>query len=357
MKKMYSLNEIGLLPSATPSEVSSRNDVCPYVMHIGSKKVKLPIFVSPMPCIIDEKNYDIFESSLVQPILPRGNKEVTAFLVDGKWAALSLKEFIAIYLNNADFINRTDARKCLPAQHVCIDMANGHMKDLYEAVKKAKELHGDWLVIMVGNVAHPLMYAEYAKLGVDYVRVGIGGGNACSTSVLTGIHASLPWLINSCFEIKKYHKYSTKIVADGGIDTIDKAIKCLALGADFVMMGKQFAQCEEACGETEEFDEYTYSGNYHFVHSNVLKRRKYYGNASKEGQRALTGKADKPSEGVSTWVDVNTNLKEYCKKFEDALRSCMSYTGFTSLMSFKGNVEWKPMSIEEFKSYYKKDES
>lgn len=354
---MYSLNEIGLLPSSQPSEISSRKDVTPYIYHKMGGRIKLPIFVSPMPCIVDEKNYDTFENSLVQPILPRGNKNLKQYLSRGKWVALSLKEFISAYITKKTAFDAEFISEFVPIQHVCIDMANGHMKDLYDAVKKAKELWGSWLVIMIGNVASHEMYREYAKLGVDYVRVGIGGGNACSTSVLTGIHASLPWLIENCYGIKKFYNYSTNIVADGGIDTIDKAIKCLALGADFVMMGKQFAQCEEACGETREYTGYICKDiKLLSMDYSTIKSRKYYGNASKEGQEAINGSSNKPSEGVSTWVNVDTNLKDYCKKFEDALRSCMSYTGHSCLMSFKGGVKWLPMSIEEFKSYYKKDE-
>lgn len=359
MKVMYSLNEIGLLPSAKPSPVKSRKEVNPYVYHFNSGKIKLPIFVSPMPCIIDESNFDLFDNSLVQPILPRGTRpEYTISLLSrGKWTAVSLKEFKALFTFNLDEKYKDAVLNGTP-MHVCIDMANGHMQELVDAIKKAKSIYGDTLIIMAGNIGHPKMYSELAEAGADYVRVGIGGGNACTTSVLTGIHASLPWLLENINKIKMsmVGKNKPTVVADGGIDTIDKAVKCLALGADMVMMGKMFAQCEEACGEIDT--RYTYNWDLESGTTTTTNSwRKYYGNASKEGQKALGGKGNKPSEGISTCVKVNTTLKQLSSDFENALRSAMSYTGATKLNEFVGKVEWAPMSEMEFKSYHKNYES
>lgn len=348
---MYSLDEIGLLPSSTPSKIASRKDVNPYVFHYYAHKVALPIFVAPMPCIVDEKNFNCFNDSLVQPIFPRTTSidSTAEHLAKGDWTALSLSLFKAVFNDGIDDKNYIHIIKEGDPYHVCIDMANGHMESLVNAIKKAKAIYGDKLIIMAGNVAHPMMYKELSKAGADYVRVGIGGGNACSTSVLTGIHASLPWLLTAINGIKD--SGDAKVVADGGIDTIDKAIKCLALGADFVMMGKMFAQCEEACGETDiKYDlKYLESG----LTVCTEHWREYYGNASEEGQKALNGKVTRPSEGIHTYVEVNTTLDKLCKDFESALRSAMSYTSASKLSEFVGNVEYNIMSIHEFNSYKK----
>ena len=376
MDKMYSLNEIGLLPSASPSPINSRKLVTPYVLHKRSGRVKLPIFVSPMPCIVNKENYMVFEKSLVQPILPRDTdlQGRIDLCHKGYWVAMSLAEFKETYCKRTFTFNeyyqlKKHYEETGASDHVCIDMSDGHMKDLVNAVAKAKSQYGNWLVVMVGNIGHPDMYVKLSEVGADYVRVGIGGGNACTTSVLTGVHASLPWLLDNISAVKRIYSsvdYNWKwanVVADGGIDTIDKAIKCLALGADMVMMGKQFAQCEEACGETVikcewKMPERPFMGEFLSDYSTItsVTYRRYFGNASKEGQKALLGTDTKPSEGVSTLVEVNTTLEKYTKQFEDALRSCMSLTGKSSLKEFIGRVDWRPMSIEEFKSFYKGNE-
>ena len=104
------------------------------------------------------------------------------------------------------------------------------------------------------------------------------------------------------------------------------------------MMGKLFAQCEEACGERG------------LVNPNM---RKYYGMASEQGQKDISGGVKKNPEGIETWVPIKYTLEQFTTQFEAALVSCMSYCGASNLNEFIGKVEWIPMTSEEFKSYYK----
>lgn len=334
---MYSLSEITLLPSAVPTDIDSRSKVNPF-----DNNGKLPIFVSPMTCILDNNNFGIFKESKVIPIIPRG---VSACKFgDNSWVAYSLVDF------------EKSLEYDLNGMKILIDIANGHMKKIYDLVKTAKS---KWpqLTVMVGNIAHPSMYATCCNAGVDYVRVGIGGGNGCSTSSQTGVHASLPWLLEGIKEVKKkmtslhysggeesedYELTSlffTKVIADGGIDTTAKAIKCLALGADYVMMGKTFAQCEEACGKV--------------ININGQRHHEYYGMASTKGQVDISGGCKKNPEGIITTVPIMGDLDSYCNKFESVLRSAMSYTGAHNLEEFKNNTQIAIQSIEEFKSFDK----
>lgn len=348
---MRSLNEIGLIPAVT-SDIRHRDCINPYDIN-----GKLPIFVSPMTCILNVENFDTFYKSKAIPILPRNIK--TDDVPFDAWTAYSLDEFKDTFCNKEHYNKDWTG-------NILIDVANGHMKYIYDYVKEAKSIWGSQLTIMVGNIANPETYLECCKAGVDYVRVGIGGGNACTTGVQTGIHASMVWLLteinkykhnipiktsnNDKFNIspelaisKELIKTKTKVIADGGIDTIDKAIKCLALGADYVMMGKLFAQCEEACGEKK----------WDITTTPSIWKRRYYGMASEQGQKDISGGAKKNPEGIETWVPVTTNLVEFTTKFEAALRSCMSYCGTCNLNEFIGEVQWESMTECEFKSYYK----
>lgn len=345
---MYSLNEVALLPSKFPTNIYSRSEVNPF-----TKDNKLPIFVSPMTCIINENNFNIFKESKVIPILPRGIDidDITIFNPNENWQAVSLKEFEELLSNNVN----------LRRSHILIDVANGHMNKIYDCVKIAKERYPS-CKIMTGNIANPNMYLTACKYGVDYIRVGIGGGNGCTTSVLTSIHASHVWLLEEINNIKDHIKvydgipiYTfesdtsnssdilelktvSKIIIDGGIDTIGKAIKCLALGADYVMMGKSFAQCKEACGKE-------------YISKDNTVYREYYGMASIHGQKDLNSCRKSP-EGIETSVEVNTTLDDFLNLFESSLRSSMSYTGCKNLGEFR-HSEYMIQSISEYNSYNK----
>jgi len=347
MEELVSLKEIALVP-AVISEVEHRAEIDPFY------GTKLPIFVSPMTCLINEHNWDKFYNSKVTPIYPVWHNDY--FRLSGNiepdgWRAMTLDEFI-------HFFCAVQADEDVPDgyYHICIDCANGHMKRLLDAVKDAKQEYGDKLVVMTGNIANPGAYIEYCKAGVDYVRVGIGGNLVCETGSKTGIHTSLPWLLTNINEQRHSWKFidwlneqglkATKVVADGGVNTIDRAMKCLALGADYVMMGTMFAQTTEACGETRQF-----------ISSDggpTLVERHYYGQASKFGQIDRFGEASDYEEGSDRWIPILYTLDDFCLEFEKVLRSLMSYTGKFGLSELVGNVEWRIQTHTEFSSFNKK---
>lgn len=361
---MYSLDEIGLIP-AKVSTIKHRADVNPFVQSPFGGKV-LPIFVAPMTCILDNSNVCTFARHGVEPIMPvTTDRQFPRHLATGAtwfgWTAVTLDEFKHYFCAcNAQEGN---------TYHILIDVANGHMEELFNAVEDAKQEYGDNLVVMVGNIANPETYIECCKARVDYVRVGIGGGAGCTTSVQTGIHASMPWLLTEITRLKhlmsmyeesdnahkkllgknmgwafdKIGSFRTKVIADGGINTIAKAIKCLALGADYVMMGKCFAECEESVGKTSHalFD------------GSIVPCRLYYGQSSEQGQIDRFGKVKSNPEGTIRHVPVTTNLSEFCGKFEAALRSAMSYCGARTLQDFIGKVRYETMSQSEFSAFIK----
>lgn len=221
----------------------------------------LSIFAAPMASVVNEKNMDVFLENGIMPVLPRNialDVRMNVIRTE-RWVALSLKEFEQIFI-----VNSKDAIKDVN-YHVCVDIANGHMRKLYDMCRKAKEIaltSGYSLTIMTGNIANPETYkylcdnnAIYdgdfiADVVVDYIRCGIGSGAGCITSSNCGVHYPIASLINSCHSyIDEYpDAIRPKIIADGGIRNYDHVIKALALGADYVMIGSLFAQCMESAG-------------------------------------------------------------------------------------------------------------
>lgn len=361
----YSYNDVTIIP-AVVSEINHRCECNPF-----TEDNKLPIFTAPMSTVLDENNFDLFNTNLIYAILPRSVDYGIRldFLKKGHWVALSLKEFNDLFNCDNELLNGIDRMKVL------IDIANGHMLSLFDNVSKAKERFNHRLEIMIGNIANPETYKLAFQSGASYVRCGIGGGNGCITSSNTGIHYPMASLISEIFDIKKElakthdEKILPKIVADGGIRNYNDVIKALALGADYVMIGSIFASLIESSANTyikredkyiklQENDEITENGdsftvktNWRFLITTELYK-KFYGMASKDGQIDLCGKKIKTSEGVTKYIKVTTHLHKWLNNMIDYMKSAMSYTNVKKLDDFK-NVDLVVVSNNTYNSVNK----
>lgn len=349
----YDLNDITLIP-AEISTISSRSECNPYL-----ENNMLPIFTAPMAAVIDDKNWDIFKNNKVNTVIPRTvDLSMRIFLCTQTFVSMSLNEF------NEFVDSYTDLSK---THYICIDLAQGAMQKLINLCAKAKNKFGNNLVIMTGNIANPKTYYHYAKAGIDYVRCSVGNGTSCVTACNTAIYYPMGSLIEEVVEIKKEiskypstYKSIPKIIADGGFNAFDRIIKALALGADYVMIGGLFAECEEACGDvyytyknhndwTEEEKKYL---KYDDTNGFYAKTRLYYGMSTKRAQKETGCKNLHTSEGITKFVYVDKTLPQWCENFTDYLKSAMSYTNARTLNEFR-NCEKCFISEGARKSYYK----
>lgn len=335
----YSLDDIEIIP-ATLTDIRHRSECNPF-----NEDGKLPLIASPMNCVINEHNYTTFNEQLINTVIPRGVDYKTRLsLMTKTFVAMSMDEFDSFY---------NEYKKLAEPHYICVDVANGHMRALVEMCAAAKEKFGNNLVLMTGNIANPLTYDEYAKAGIDFVRCSVGSGAACLTSCNTACHAAMGSLIIDCNYRKRsiitsikargmgsIYKSVPLIVADGGFDNYGKIIKALALGADFVMIGKLFAQTEEACGEIVEgmLDDRKY--------------RAYYGMSTKRAQKETGREKLVTSEGIELAVPIQYTLASWTENFIDYLRSAMSYTNSKTLTEFQFS-KYNIVSSTEFKNYFK----
>lgn len=401
----YSYGDLTIIPKCI-SDVKSRSECNPYYSDN-----KLPIFTAPMTCVVNEDNFDYWKSCGITPILPRTSlsnwDDKVNFIYTGAWTALGIDEFKKLISSPLDkSLFKEDKIRIL------LDIANGHMLEIFKLSKEIKSIYGDSIELMAGNIANPDTYADYCNANIDYVRCSIGSGLGCLTTSNTGIHYPIASLIEKINEKKAILgvKATTKIIADGGIRNYSDVIKALALGADYVMIGGLFTSLLESAAEfngTFDIDmpntktiEYTFNINgirildaykddwgdlevkYKTSEKNgylnltyivdifgpeeikrrflkVIERRRdvlkkeFYGMSTKKAQ-TLMGKKDlKTSEGKEKSVYVTCTIKQWVENMEDYLKSAMSYCNSRTLGEFIGKQNLMPNSTSEINSVNK----
>ncbi len=336
----FDWNDITIIPDVL-SEISSRREINPMIDD------KLPIFTAPMDMVIDQNNIKEFEKNNINVCLPR----------NVRWEELKNNDYFYSY-GLDEIIELFESGKEMPKK-VLIDVANGHMIKLWEVSKRIKEKFGNNIELMVGNIANPATYRKYCEIGVDWIRVGIGGGSACTTSANVSIHYPMASLINECHNISKEFDKPTKILADGGFRNFSDIIKAIALGANSVMLGGVFNKALESCSDSYLKDS---TGVYHLIDKEKALMNfneggeiyKYYrGMSTKEVQKSWNRKELKTGEGITKFNKVEYTLDGWVENFTDYLKSAMSYCNSRTLDDFIGNSNWVLISQNAFNRFNK----
>ena len=342
-----------LIQPCVESKITSRKDV-----NIYDDYGMLPLFTAPMDTVVNLENINIFKENKIYPIIPRTTKD---FEIDSvNWVAIGLNVFDDLFINRKYNFDK---------RYILIDIANGHMEKLKSSILKSKELHGDKLVLMVGNVANPETYKMLSEAGADYIRIGIGNGGGCLTSQNVGVGYPLASLIHECYEISCDLKNPSKIVADGGMKNYSDIIKSLAIGADYVMVGSILNRTLESAGETHKanvkhigVETWTepgeivdqYSDNVKNAFQNGAKFYKKFRGMSTKGVQKLLGNDNiKTSEGVTRMNQVEYTLGGWTENFNHYLSSAMSYTGSSNLNDFIGKVDLIRITQNSFNRFNK----
>jgi GMP reductase len=335
----FDWNDITIVPEVL-SIISSRSEV-----DILTTDGKLPLFTAPMDTVVDVNNIKDFEKNKINICLPR-NVKYDDLKNNDYFYSYGLDEIIELFENGSKLPKR-----------VLIDIANGHLFKLWQISKKIKEKFGDDIELMVGNIANPDTYRKYCEIGVDYIRVGIGGGSACTTSANVAVHYPMASLISECYEISKEFDNPTKIIADGGFKNYSDILKALALGASYVMVGGMFNKALESCSKTfikSTSDVYKEVDNALELYVEGVTLYKYYrGMSTKEVQRDWNRAELKTGEGISKYNLVEYTLHGWCENFSDYLKSVMSYTNSLTLLEYTGETKYVKISQSAFNRFNK----
>ena len=229
-------------------------------------------------------------------------------------------------INTLDYEKRVPALVEAGADVLCIDSSEGYTVWQEQTLAFVREKYGDKVKIGAGNVVDRDGFMFLAKAGADFIKVGIGGGSICITRETKGIgRGQATALIEVAAARDEYYKETgiyVPICSDGGIVHDYHMTLALAMGADFIMLGRYFARFEES--PTAKVN----------IGGTLMKE--YWGegsNRARNWQRYDLGGAGKLSfeEGVDSYVPYAGNLSDNVRVTLAKVKSTMCNCGALSI--------------------------
>ncbi len=229
-------------------------------------------------------------------------------------------------INTRDYETRVPALLEAGADVLCIDSSEGFSDWQKFTLAWIREKYGDSVKVGAGNVVDGKGFRFLADCGADFVKVGIGGGSICITRETKGIgRGQATALIEVCAERDRYFEETgiyVPVCSDGGIVYDHHITLALAMGADFVMLGRYFARFDES-----PTNKVSINGTYY---------KEYWGEGSaraRNWQRYDLGGDKKLSfeEGVDSYVPYAGTLKDNVAMTLSKVKSTMCNCGALSI--------------------------
>ena len=236
-------------------------------------------------------------------------------------------------INSRDYAERVPALVEAGADVLCIDSSEGYSEWQARTLAWVREHYGDKVKVGAGNVVDRDGFLFLAKAGADFVKVGIGGGSICITRETKGIgRGQATALIEVAAARDEYYQQTgiyVPICSDGGIVHDYHMTLALAMGADFLMLGRYFARFDES-----PTNKVNINGNY---------MKEYWGegsNRARNWQRYDLGGAAKLSfeEGVDSYVPYAGSLKDNVSTSLYKVRSTMCNCGVLNIPDLQKNA-------------------
>lgn len=246
----------------------------------------------------------------------------------------SLKRYqVGAGINTHDFAERVPALVNAGADILCIDSSEGFTEWQKITIDYVRQNYGDSVKIGAGNVVDRDGFLFLARAGADFVKVGIGGGSICITREQKGIgRGQATALIDVARARDEYYQETgvyVPICSDGGIVHDYHVTLALAMGADFVMLGRYFSRFDES--PTNK------------VNINGAYMKEYWGegsNRARNWQRYEMGGDNKLSfeEGVDSYVPYAGSLKDNVTLTLSKVRATMCNCGVLSIPELHKNA-------------------
>ena len=237
-------------------------------------------------------------------------------------------------INTKDYAERVPALIEAGADVLCIDSSEGYTIWQKKTIDFIREKYGDSVKVGAGNVVDRDGFMFLAEAGADFIKVGIGGGSICITREQKGIgRGQATALIEVAAARDEYFEKTgiyIPICSDGGIVHDYHMTLALAMGADFMMLGRYFARFDES--PTPKLN----------VNGTYVKE--YWGegsNRARNWQRYDLGGKEKLSfeEGVDSYVVYAGSLKDNVNKSLYKVKSTMCNCGVINIPDLQKNAK------------------
>lgn len=248
-------------------------------------------------------------------------------------------------INTHDFKERVPALVKVEVDVISIDSSDGFTEYQKETIEWIRKNYPQ-IPVIGGNIITQEGFRYLVEAGAGAVKVGMGGGSICITQEQKGTGRGLATTVIDVVEARdKYFKETGKyipIIADGGVTGTKDITIALALGADYVMMGRYFARMEEA--PTEKI----------VVNNRVMKPYWGEGSARARDWKMKRYNQGKFVEGVEGLVEYAGHLRDNLDETLSKIKSSMNTCGVSNLQEFheKAVLELvSALSIREGKAH------
>lgn len=320
----YSLSltydDLSLIPTEI-SRVKSRTEVNIKSSFLG-KELAVPVLASPMDSVCGIEMARELKSLGCIGIVNRFDSSLKELFKDE--SSSEGIQAVSVSLTAEEELLEKIAEKNML---VCIDTANANNAHV---LRKCEEIKKKYSVkVILGNVAGGTTLKNLVDAGADAVRIGIGGGSMCTTSIQTGIGIGQVSSLLDVYYTRKEQKLNIALIADGGIKSPGDVSKAIAAGADVVMLGRMLAGTKETPGEVIKYSDQLW--------------KKYRGSAS-------FGVKMKSEfiEGEETMVPYKGPVKNVINAISDGLKSSMSYMNCESIEELRNKDSFALLSTSSY---------
>ena len=330
MEKLLELEDITLLVSSAYNR-NNFTDIDLSIVDPIDNRRSLPIFTSPSESVVGPESWRMWEQFGIRSIIPVDTDiSIKLNLCHSVFTEFSIEEIEQYFIKS-----RQQGGIYLK---IHAPNGNGHFVGILETGSKLKQTYGNNIILMGGNVNSIETFTQYSKVGFDYIIVG----DTDSPGEVYGFHYPIASLL---IDLVRYRatagvmiRKDIKVVAN--IDLLEDCdiLKAMALGANYVMIGRSFAKIVEAEGPIYKKDSKKNKKE------EIIDRRLLLNKPSEEligfcRPYEVRERVEFNKNIVSwKWVSVDKSIKDWFNKFKEVTSFGFMITNSRNWTEFKKNV-------------------